>query len=222
MLFTCKYQDLGQTEHVQFGQGLCICMWICSVWPRSLYLHVNMFSLAKVFIFACEYVQFGQGLYICMWTCSVWPRSLYLPVNMFSLAKVFIFACEHVQFGQGLYICMWTCSVWPRSLYLHVNMFSLAKVWTCLGISFDCLSVSWLISEPQHEDRVLMSHANSKGSYYTNILISVLALTVKIKKTQDFLAPISGSPGDQIFSLTFRNSTSIFLNSYGVKLPFLS
>ena len=32
--------------------------------------------------------------------------------------------------------------------------------------------------------------------------------------TKYFLAPISGSPGDQIFSLTFRNSTSIFLNSH--------
>ena len=41
---------------------------------------------------------------------------------------------------------------------------------------------------------------------------TVLALTVKIRKSQDFLAPISGSPGDQIFSLTFRNSTSMFLN----------
>ena len=39
--------------------------------------------------------------------------------------------------------------------------------------------------------------------------MTVLALTVKIRKSQDFLAPISGSPGDQIFSLTFRNSTSI-------------
>ena len=28
------------------------------------------------------------------------------------------------------------------------------------------------------------------------------------------VAPISGSPGDQTFSLTFRNSTSIFLNSH--------
>ena len=27
----------------------------------------------------------------------------------------------------------------------------------------------------------------------------MLALTVKIRKSQDFLAPISGSPGDQIF-----------------------
>ena len=35
-------------------------------------------------------------------------------------------------------------------------------------------------------------------------LYSVLALTVKI----------SGSPGDQIFSLTFRNSISKFLNSH--------
>ena len=43
---------------------------------------------------------------------------------------------------------------------------------------------------------------------------AVLALTVKIRKSQDFLAPISGSPGDQIFSLTFRNSISIFLNSH--------
>ena len=42
----------------------------------------------------------------------------------------------------------------------------------------------------------------------------MLALTVKIRKSQDFLAPISGSPGDQFFSLTFRNSTSIFLNSH--------
>ena len=43
---------------------------------------------------------------------------------------------------------------------------------------------------------------------------TVLALTVKIRKSQDFLAPISGSHGDQIFSLTFRNLTSIFLNSH--------
>ena len=33
---------------------------------------------------------------------------------------------------------------------------------------------------------------------------TVLAPTVKIRKS---LALISGSPGDQIFSLTFRNST---------------
>ena len=43
---------------------------------------------------------------------------------------------------------------------------------------------------------------------------SVLAVTVKSRKSQDFLAPISGSPGDQIFSLTFRNSTSVFLNTH--------
>ena len=30
-------------------------------------------------------------------------------------------------------------------------------------------------------------------------IMTVLALTVKIRKSQDFLAPISGSPGDQIF-----------------------
>ena len=48
----------------------------------------------------------------------------------------------------------------------------------------------------------------------SHLLDTVLALTVKIRKSQDFLAPISGSPGDQIFSLTFRNSTSIFLNSH--------
>ena len=47
-----------------------------------------------------------------------------------------------------------------------------------------------------------------------NINIPVLALTVKIRKSQDFLAPISGSPGDQIFSLTFKNSTSVFVNSH--------
>ena len=51
---------------------------------------------------------------------------------------------------------------------------------------------------------------------------SVHALTVKIRKSQDFLAPISGSPCDQIFALTFRNSISVFLNDYGVKPPFLS
>ena len=45
-------------------------------------------------------------------------------------------------------------------------------------------------------------------------LFIVLALTVKIRKSQDFLAPISGSTGEQIFSLTFRNSTSIFLKSH--------
>ena len=30
--------------------------------------------------------------------------------------------------------------------------------------------------------------------------MAVLALTVKIRKSWDFLAPISGSPGDQIFT----------------------
>ena len=40
------------------------------------------------------------------------------------------------------------------------------------------------------------------------------ACTVKNRKSQDFLAPISGSPGDQSFSFTFRNSTSVFLNSH--------
>ena len=49
---------------------------------------------------------------------------------------------------------------------------------------------------------------------HCNLFITVLALTVKIMKSQDFLAPISGSPGDQFFSLTFRNSASIFLNSH--------
>ena len=39
---------------------------------------------------------------------------------------------------------------------------------------------------------------------------TVLALTVKIR----FLASISGSPGDQIFSHSFRNSISVFLNSH--------
>ena len=43
---------------------------------------------------------------------------------------------------------------------------------------------------------------------------SKFALTFKIRKSQDFLAPISGSPGDQMFSLTFRNLTLIFLNSH--------
>ena len=32
-----------------------------------------------------------------------------------------------------------------------------------------------------------------------SVHLSVLALTVKIRKSQDFLAPISGSPGDQFF-----------------------
>ena len=44
--------------------------------------------------------------------------------------------------------------------------------------------------------------------------LTVFALTVKIRKSKDFLAPISGNPADQIFSLTFRNSTSVFLNSH--------
>ena len=38
---------------------------------------------------------------------------------------------------------------------------------------------------------------------------SVLAITVKIRKSQDFLAPISGSPGDQIFSLTEKFNLNI-------------
>ena len=33
---------------------------------------------------------------------------------------------------------------------------------------------------------------------------AVLALTVKIRKSQDFLAPISGSPGDQFFFINFQ------------------
>ena len=42
----------------------------------------------------------------------------------------------------------------------------------------------------------------------------VLALTVKIRKSLDFLAPVSEVLVIKFFPLTFRNSTSIFLNSH--------
>ena len=35
-------------------------------------------------------------------------------------------------------------------------------------------------------------------------MVSVLALIVKIRKSQNLLAPISGSPGDQIFFTNFQ------------------
>ena len=63
---------------------------------------------------------------------------------------------------------------------------------------------------------ILMPHANrtilgarsfpqnsKKGLPFHKVFFheedSVLALTVKIRKSQDFLVPISGSPGDQFF-----------------------
>ena len=67
------------------------------------------------------------------------------------------------------------------------------------------------ICKREHLDRLLCPVRSLK--FYLN-MTTVLASTVKIRKSQDFLAPISGSPDDQILSLTLRNSTSIFLNSH--------
>ena len=39
----------------------------------------------------------------------------------------------------------------------------------------------------------------------------VLVLTVKIRKSQDFLAPISGSPGDQMISLVLEIQSLLFM-----------
>ena len=67
------------------------------------------------------------------------------------------------------------------------------------------------------ETRITKVHVNRQTHdclYFASGYYTVLALTVKIRKSQDFLAPISGSHGDQIFSLTFRNSILIFLNSH--------
>ena len=52
---------------------------------------------------------------------------------------------------------------------------------------------------------------NKNFSVHNLDLLAVLALAVKIRKFQDFLAPISGDPGDQFLSLTFRNLTYYFL-----------
>ena len=52
-----------------------------------------------------------------------------------------------------------------------------------------------------------------KCSVYLN-RHAVLALTVEFRKSQDFLILISGSPGNQIVSLTSEHLTSIFLNSH--------
>ena len=41
-----------------------------------------------------------------------------------------------------------------------------------------------------------------------------LHVTVNFRKSQDFLILISGSPGNQVVSLTFKHLTSIFLNSH--------
>ena len=64
------------------------------------------------------------------------------------------------------------------------------------------LEAPWLGTSDEYSQRKFLSR-NKKTIYLIPTLISVLALTVKIRKSQDFLAPISGSPGDQIFSLTF-------------------
>ena len=45
-------------------------------------------------------------------------------------------------------------------------------------------------------DKFFLLLSTSDMFYMEN---SVLALTVKIGKSQDFLAPISGSPGDKFF-----------------------
>ena len=51
-------------------------------------------------------------------------------------------------------------------------------------------------------------------SHNANSVEPVLALTVKIRTSQDFLAPISEVLVIIFFSLTFRNSTSTFLNAH--------
>ena len=71
---------------------------------------------------------------------------------------------------------------------------------------------NWAYSAKHTYSQLRLSQ--SPGDLWNTLRYPVLALTIKIRKSQDFLAPISRSPGDQIFSLTFRNSTSIFLNSF--------
>ena len=61
-------------------------------------------------------------------------------------------------------------------------------------------------------------HMSASGERMCPILVNCLddyrQCLHKLTKSQGFLAPISGSPGDQTVSPTFRNSTSMFLNSH--------
>ena len=90
----------------------------------------------------------------------------------------------------------------------HKSMFSL-RFFIVLGLNDMSTLVGHFVSSPREREK--RDSIEKRGTLGRK---TVLALTVKIRKAQGFLAPIYGRPGDQIFSLKFRNSTSIFLNSF--------
>ena len=67
----------------------------------------------------------------------------------------------------------------------------------------------------QRQDISGFSRTRVKILYDLEVVIAtVLALTVKIRKSQDFLSPISGNPGDQIFSLFQKFNLNILKLSF--------
>ena len=120
---------------------------------------------------------------------------------------------HHIQKNHSPWKLVLKCHSQMQQMTLFFSFFFLKKAWHFM-VQNICIKCQALFSQKIKK---------KKKKNENHLLQTVLALTVKIRKSQDFLAPISGGPGDQIFSFTFRNSTSVFLNShYGVKPPFLS
>ena len=111
-------------------------------------------------------------------------------------------------------------SLWTHNFHFKIFTVPLTNMDTALGISIHLLDQSHNLllhtkfSQCPPDDLPRPSPGLRKPCRVSYWQLAVLALTVKIRKSQDFPAPISGSPGDQIFSFTFRNWTSIFLNSH--------
>ena len=110
---------------------------------------------------------------------------------------------------------LWVGVLLSRDVRTHTSAYSTRLSLTWLQY------LSQIISNPTpiHPVAAILRHSGKfiQGRTFINILFSagsrsvecpprkpVLALIVKIRKSQDFLAPISGSPGDQIFVTHFQ------------------
>ena len=100
-----------------------------------------------------------------------------------------------------------------HSMCLKYKSFKTDLTWIEFGMSIFIYLTNHYFEKSM--DKTFLAHLYRK-SYCTTpgIGVAVLALTVKFRKSQEFLILISGSPGNQIVSLTSKHLTSIFLNSH--------
>ena len=108
---------------------------------------------------------------------------------------------EHIslRLRMSLFLCFIATPSTPNPTPPHTKN-SLLET----GFLYTCMYVSLF-----HECNTMFLHTN-----YCDHLQTVLTLTVKFRKSQDFLILISGSPGNQIVSLISKHLTTIFLNSH--------